>query len=128
MKIPEKVFFWAPRILGILAISFVSMFALDAFQPELTIWEQLRDFLMHLVPSFILLAILLVAWKWELIGGIIFIAIGLVFTPVVYLHNYRMNGSVWMSLTVIAMITLPFIVMGILFIIHHKLKKRKLNS
>lgn len=128
MKIPEKVFFWAPRILGILAISFVSMFALDAFQPELTIWEQLRDFLMHLVPSFILLAILLAAWKWELIGGIIFIAIGLVFTPVVYLHNYRMNGSVWMSLTVIAMITLPFIVMGILFIIHHKLKKRKLNS
>ena len=128
MKIPVKAFFWTPRILGILAISFVSLFALDAFQPELTIWEQLRDFLMHLVPSFILLAILLVAWKWELIGGIIFIAVGLVFTPVVFLHNYRMNGSVWMSLAIIAMITLPFIVMGILFVLHHKLKRRKPDS
>jgi len=83
---------------------------------------------MHLIPSFILLAILLVAWKWELIGGIIFIAIGLLLTPVVYVHNYNMNGSVWMSLTVIATINLPFIVMGILFVIHHKLKKKKLNS
>lgn len=125
MKISVKAYFWGPRILGILAILFVSMFALDAFQPELTIWQQLIDFFMHLIPSFILLAIFLVAWKWELIGGIIFIAIGLILTPLIFIHNYNMNGSVWMSFGVIVMITFPFILMGILFILDYKMNKKK---
>ena len=128
MKIPVKAFFWAPRILGILAILFISMFALDAFQPDMTIWEQLRDFLMHLIPSFVLLAIFLLAWKRELIGGIIFLAIGLVLTPLIYIHNYNMNGSVWMSLGVIVIITFPFILMGILFIIDHKINKKQAKT
>jgi len=125
MKIRAKAFFWAPRILGILAILFISMFALDAFQSDMTIWEQLRDFLMHLIPSFILLAILLIAWKWQLIGGIIFVAIGLVLTPIIYIHNYNMNGSVWMSLWIILIITFPFILIGILFIVGHKINKNQ---
>ena len=128
MKIPVKTIFWAPRILSILAISFISIFALDAFQPDMTLLEQLRDFLMHLVPSFVLLAILLVAWKWELIGGIIFVAIGLVLTPFIYIHNYNMNGSVWMSLAIIMMITFPFILMGVLFILDYKINKKQALS
>ena len=128
MKIPVKTIFWAPRILGILAISFISIFALDAFQPDMTLWEQLRDFLMHLVPSFVLLAILLVAWKWELIGGIIFVAIGLVLTPLIYIHNYNMNGSVWMSLGIIMLITFPFILVGVLFLLDYKINKKHVVS
>lgn len=125
MKISQKVIFWTPRILCILAILFISMFALDAFQPDLTIWQQLGNFFMHLIPSFILLAILLVAWKWELIGGGIFIVIALIMTPVIYIHNYNMNGSVWMSLWVIAMITFPFLLIGILFILDYKINKKQ---
>jgi len=59
-----KILFWLPRILCIIAILFISLFALDAFQPDLTIWQQLEAFLMHLIPSFILLILLLIAWKW----------------------------------------------------------------
>ena len=128
MKIPVKTIFWAPRILGILAISFISIFALDAFHPDMTLLEQLRDFLMHLVPSFVLLAILLVAWKWELIGGIIFVAIGLVLTPLIYIHNYNMNGSVWMSLGIIMLITFPFILVGVLFLLDYKINKKHVVS
>lgn len=43
--------------------------------------------------------------------------IGLGFSPVIYMHNFRMNGSVWMSLGVLSMITLPFIIVGVLFIL-----------
>jgi len=86
------------------------------------------DILMHLIPSFILLAIFLVAWKWELIGGIIFVAIGLLLTPLIYIHNYNMNGSVWMSLGVILMITFPFILMGILFILDYKIHKKPMKE
>ncbi len=124
MKKSTKVIYWLPRIICILAILFVSLFALDAFDHGDTIWQKLGAFIMHLIPSFILLAFLIVAWKWELIGGIIFILIGVGFSPWVFIHNLRMNESVWMSLGIIASITFPFIVVGVLFIIGHYKQKR----
>jgi len=124
MKKHIKVFHWLPRIICILAILFVSIFAADAFAHELTIWQQLGAFVMHLIPSFILLAFLIVAWKWEYIGGIIFIIIGLGLSPLIFIHNYKMNNSIWMSLGIIAIITIPFAIVGSLFIISHFLKKK----
>ncbi len=126
MKKSIKVFHWLPRIICILAILFVSLFATDAFSPELTIWQQLGAFIIHLIPSFILLAFLIVAWKWEYIGGIIFTIIGLGLSPFVFVHNYEMNHSVWMSLGIILAITIPFVIVGVLFIWNHKMKKRSI--
>ena len=126
MKKSLKVFHWLPRIICILAILFVSLFAADAFSPELTIWQQLGAFIMHLIPSFILIAFLIVAWKWEYIGGIIFIIIGLGLSPFVFVHNYKMNDSIWMSLGIIFSITIPFILVGILFLASHFIKKKNL--
>ena len=128
MKKLKQFLYWLPRILCILAILFISIFALDAFQPELTVWQQLQAFMMHLIPSFILLLFLVIAWKWELVGGIIFMLIGLVLSPFIYQHNYNMNGSVWMSIGIIAMITFPFILVGILFIVGHKINKDQVKS
>ncbi|MCJ7467949.1 MAG: hypothetical protein MUO53_14805 [Maribacter sp.] len=76
MKTGKTVLYWLPRILGILAILFISLFAMDSFGPRLTFWQQLGGFLMHLIPSFLLLALLLVAWKWEYLGGVLFIIVG----------------------------------------------------
>jgi len=126
MKTSIRVFHWLPRVICILAILFISIFAADAFAPGFTIWEQLRGFLMHLIPSFILLALLIVAWKWEYIGGIIFTIIGLGLSPFIFMRNYNMNHSVGMSLGIILMITFPFVVIGILFIISHFMKKKEL--
>ena len=124
MTINSRLIYWLPRIICILAISFISIFALDAFDPNLTIWKQIQGFAMHLIPSFVLLLILLIAWKWELVGGIMFLLIGIGLTPLIYMHNYRMNGSVGTSLWIITTITFPFILVGILFILGH-LKNRK---
>jgi hypothetical protein len=126
MKRSIKVFHWLPRIICILAILFVSVFALDAFSPELTIWQQIGSFLMHLIPSFILLAFLIVAWKWEYIGGIIFAIIGLILSPFVFVMNYNRNDSIWMSLGIILSITIPFVIVGGLFIVSYFLKKKNL--
>ena len=123
MKTSINLFHWLPRILGILAILFISLFAADAFAPGLTIWQQLGAFLIHLIPSFILLAFLFIAWKWELIGGIIFMVIGLAFTPVIFILNYNRNNSIWLSLVIILTITIPFVVVGILFLVSHLQKK-----
>jgi hypothetical protein len=126
MKTSVRLFYWLPRILCILAILFISLFAADAFAPELTIWQQLGAFLIHLIPSFILLAFLIVAWKWEFIGGIIFMVIGLAFSPVIFMLNYNRNNSIWLSLVIILTITIPFVVVGILFLISHRQKKKNL--
>jgi hypothetical protein len=123
MKTSNKLLYWSPRILAILAISFVSLFALDAFHPGEPLATQLAHFFMHMIPSFVLLAILLIAWRWEFVGGIIFALIGVVTSPLIFMHNYRMNDSIGLSLLIILMITIPFIVIGGLFIWHHYRKK-----
>lgn len=124
MKKTIKILHWTPRLLCIIAILFISLFALDAFGHDKGFWTELGDFIIHLVPSFILLIILVIAWKWELIGGIIFTLIGVIMTPVIYSHNYAMNQDVGTSLTVIAFITLPFIIVGFLFIASYFLKRK----
>ena len=126
MKKSVKIIYWTPRILCILAILFISMFALDSFSPELTIWQQMGAFFIHLIPSYVLIALLIIAWKWEYIGGLIFMIFGLGFTPFIFIHNNNMNQSIWMSLFIILMITFPFIIVGILFIWNHKIRNRQL--
>jgi hypothetical protein len=126
MKTADNLIQWMPRILCVVAIFFVSMFATDAFAPGLTIGEQLRDFILHLIPSFILLGFLIIAWKWEWVGGLLFILIGLGFGPFIFLHNFDMNHSFWMSMSIVMMINFPFILVGILFLVSYYRKKKNL--
>lgn len=128
MKKAVKIAHWLPRIISILAVLFISLFALDAFDSKLTLWQQIGGFFIHLIPSFVLLVICILAWKKELIGGILFVIIGLVASPFVYKMNFNMNHSVLLSLGIIAAITLPFIIVGGLFIVSHYLKNKSLNS
>jgi len=128
MKKSIRVIHWLPRVICILAILFISLFAADAFEPGRTIWQQLGAFFIHLIPSFILLAFLIIAWKWEKIGGIIFIVLGLGLSPLIFQHNYNMNHSIGMSLGIILVITFPFVIVGILFIASHFMKKKNLQK
>ena len=123
-----KNFHWIPRILCILAILFVSLFAADSFDTNLTWWQQISGFVVHLVPSFILVLALIIAWNKELLGGIIFIFLGFIFTPIVFSMNYKGNHSIGISLSVIAMVTFPFIIVGVLFLISHFRKKKELKK
>lgn len=111
-----KILYWTPRLLGLLSIAFISLFALDALTKDKTLGQLLADFGMHLIPSAVLLVLLIVAWKREKLGGIIFSVLGLGLTPYVYTMNYRNNESVWTSLSVVALITIPLLVIGLLFL------------
>ena len=61
----RRTLFWTPRALSILFIAFLSMFALDVFGEGLSFWQTLLALTMHLIPSFILIAALVLAWRWE---------------------------------------------------------------
>lgn len=115
----KNLFHWAPRILTIVSILLISMFALDSFSSGVPLLKQIGAFLMHLIPSIVLLAILAVAWNHRLTGGIIFIITGLVLSPFLYSMNFRNNNSIWMSIGIVAIITLPFIIAGVMFIVDY---------
>ena len=125
MDTKEMIIHWSPRILGIGAILFVSMFSLDAFEPGLPLSRQLLNFMMHLIPSCVLLVLLIIGWKKPYLGGILFAIAGVVLSPFVYMINYNRTHSIWISLTIILIITVPFIVVGILFLISHYQNRRK---
>lgn len=123
-----KNFYWIPRIICMLAILFISMFAFDVFSSDDTLWRQMGRFLVHLTPSFILLAFLIIAWRRELLGGIIFSIVGIGLTPLIYQHNYAINHSVGTSIGVVMMVTFPLIVTGVLFIISSRRKKKQCSK
>jgi hypothetical protein len=90
--------YWLPRVLSIVFILFISMFALDVFgEPQ---W--FLALLMHLIPSFILLIMTVVAWNHERLGGIIFIIAGF----------FMLISSRFESL----ILSLPAIAIGVLFV------------
>jgi hypothetical protein len=112
----KKIIYWLPRILTILFILFISIFALDVFSDGHTFPTILLALLMHLIPGFALLILLLIAWKWEKIGGILFILLAIIFT--IWFNLYR-------DVISFLIIGLPVLAVGILFLISAKLNKNK---
>lgn len=67
---------WAPRILSLAFVGFLSLFALDVFTSPFE-WTMLLGFVIHLLPSFALLAIVLVAWRYPVVGAVAFVGFAL---------------------------------------------------
>jgi hypothetical protein len=77
MKMPPDrsmlaVLFWAPRLLGVLFVLFVSMFALDVLV-EGSGWKAtLAALAIHLIPAAVLFVVLAIAWRFDIAGGFLF--------------------------------------------------------
>lgn len=105
-----KWLYWAPRVAGILIILFVSLFALDVFEEGLSIWEMLGGFLMHMLPSFGLILVLVFAWRWEWLGFWVFLAASIFFLlfTVVFDFNIYSIGNVLVFVLPLFLIALLF--------------------
>ena len=103
----KKILFWLPRILVILFALFLSIFALDIFGEGYGFWGTIVGLFMHLIPTFALIILLLIAWKWEIIGGILFILLGVFFT--IFFDGYE-------ELMQFLIVCFPVFLVGILFI------------
>jgi hypothetical protein len=104
------------------------VFALDAFEPGQTIWHQILAFIIHLIPSFILIILLIVAWKWEKKGGIILFVAGLAWGFFLIRINYMNHRSFLNVFYTFMALAFPFILSGVLFIISHYLKEKDLRE
>ena len=110
----NKTLHWAPRILSIIYIVFLSLFAMDVFGENYSFLETIGALFMHLIPSLILIAITFLAWKKEKIGGIIFILLSIIFT--IFFKTYN-------DIITFLLISLPILITGILFLLNQFKKK-----
>jgi len=104
----KRIIFWTPRILGILFAVFISLFAVDVLGEGYGIGEAILGFLIHLVPTYLVIITLVIAWRKEWIGAILFIALGLVYIILAW------GEFPWGTYLVISG---PLILIGILFLV-----------
>jgi hypothetical protein len=104
----KRTLFWLPRILGIVFALFISLFALDVFGEGYGFWQTLVALLIHLVPTYLVIIGLVLAWRWEWTGAVWFTALGLW-----YLFMARGN----LELPVVLLIPGPLFMIAILFLI-----------
>jgi hypothetical protein len=78
-QLSKRALFWTPRALSIVFIAFLSLFAMDVFDEHLGLWRTVLALTMHLIPSFVLIAALVLAWRWEWIGAALYAAAGLLY-------------------------------------------------
>jgi hypothetical protein len=97
---------WAPRLLGIAATLFIGLFALDAFGEGRTASEAIPDFVIHLLPALLLLAIVVVSWTYPWVGGVVFIALAVAYAASV---GGRPDWT--------AVISGPLLIVGVLFLV-----------
>lgn len=119
----NKFIFWTPRILAILFILFLAMFSLDVFEGDYGFWGTIFALFMHNIPALALLIVLIISWKHELVGAVIFSLGGLA-----YIITLVMSSSFeWYILSWSITIAGPAFLVGILFLIGW-LQKKKLRK
>jgi len=113
------ILFWAPRILCLMFALFISLFSLDVFGEGYGFWKTILALLMHLRPTAIILLVLVISWRWEWVGGIVYIILGLLYIVMTRGH------FAW--LVYLAM-SGPLFLIGVLFLINWFYKKEERAS
>lgn len=98
----KRLLYWLPRVMSILFALFISIFALDVFSEGYSVGETIVALFMHLIPTFIVVIALLIAWRWERIGAALFIALAIFFLVM-------SEGEGWI-------IAGPLLLLGVLFL------------
>lgn len=105
----KKLVTWTPRILSILYIIFITIFAFD--ESVFTL-----PWFVHLMPTLILALVVILTWRKPLGAAITFLILGFGFTLV-----FRTYTN-WL---VFLLISLPLILIGILFLLERLFIKKK---
>ena len=103
----KRLIFWSPRVLCIAFAIFLSLFALDVFNEGLSVGNTILAFLIHLIPAVIVLVVLVVAWRWEWVGGVLFVAAGILYLTRMWRYPFAVAG-----------ISGPLFLVGALFLLN----------
>jgi len=102
----QRLMFWTPRLLGLVFSLFLAVFALDAFSNGARMPDAILDFLVHLVPSLVVVTLVAASWRREWIGVVAFAILG-----VAYAATMARGHKDWMLL-----ISGPLLLVSALFL------------
>ncbi len=105
----KKVITWTPRILAIIYIIFITIFAFN--EPVIDL-----PWFINLMPTTIFIVILSLTWKKPLSSAIIFLILGFGFTLIFKTY------SNWL---IFLLVSLPLILIGILFLLEKLFIRKK---
>ena len=108
----RRLLFWAPRAICMAFAIFLSLFALDVFNEGYGFWKTLLALLIHLVPVYIVLSVLAIAWRWEWTG-----AVGFAGLAMWYAHGMWRRHH-WVALPALLGIAGPLLVIAALFLVN----------
>lgn len=108
-----KFFYWIPRIAGIIFIIFLSSFALDVFHGYKSASLMIDSAISKLIPTFLMLIMLAIAWKKELLGGFLFEILFVLIFGLVISENPLPSDIVFFG---------PLPIIGTLFLIDNYLR------
>ncbi|MBS3121930.1 hypothetical protein J4434_03550 [Candidatus Woesearchaeota archaeon] len=121
-KISKSVY-WTPRILSILFILFLALMSLDIFEGNYGFWGTIIGLFMHNIPVFILSIFLLISWKYEWVGGVVFILAGILYIAGILMTAIT-TGFEWYYLFWVVQISGIAFFIGILFFVNWFKKKK----
>lgn len=122
-KTIDKFIYWTPRVLSIFFVLFLALFSLDVFEGSYGFWGTVLALFMHNIPALILLAISILSWKREIIGGIGFILAGLTYMGLI-LSEIISTGFEWYYLAWAVQISGIAFLVGILFLVGWSKRRR----
>lgn len=123
-ELTRRMLYWTPRGLCIAYALFLAVFSLDVFSEHLGFWQTLSALAIHNIPSALIVVILVVAWRREWIGTVLFAAAGLSY--VIWTMQHR-NLSGEVKLNWILIIAGPVFLIAALFLVNW-LKRAALHA
>ena len=99
-----RLLLWTPRAAGILLAAFLALFALDSFGAGEPLSRAIPAFLIHLIPTYLVLGVVVAAWRVEWVGALACLVLAVAYGVLV---NWRMD---W-----VAVISGPLLVLALLF-------------
>jgi hypothetical protein len=116
----KKGLFWTPRILSIIFVLFLSLMSLDVFESAQGFWQTTGALFLHLLPALILLAVVIISWKREIVGGVAFLVAGLAYIVFLLFSPFEWDKIMWA-----AQISGVSFLTGVLFFVGWRKKKRQ---
>jgi len=113
LKTKPRWLIWTPRVLAIAISLFYGVFSFDVFEGSSPLWLEFLGFLVHSIPTFLMLGLTAYAWKHPRNAGVIFIALSFLF----FLFFHWWNNPI--SFVILG---LPLIIIGVLFIYSRRQK------
>lgn len=108
----SNILSWLPRVLGILFALFLVLFSFDVIEPGVSVPMILVGFFMHNIPVLILVSALIYSRKNELVSGIVFILMGILYIA----SLWRSSSFEWYMISWSIIIAGPAILIGALFL------------